>query len=254
MGKDATARPGPGDVLAALLDLVFPAPCHTCGRPLDRQRRSALCGVCWDRLERVPPGGCARCGWSFPDPAGGRGAEHPLCQRCRESVDHFQLARAVLLYREAGVARDAILLCKHAGRRPLLRHLAALLAAEAPLHLALADWDGLVPVPLHWLRRWRRGFNQAEVLARAVGRKHALPIVSALVRVRRTPPQQGGAAARRQNVRGAFAVRTPATIAGRRLLLVDDVFTTGATANAAASALLASGAAEVGVLTLARVA
>jgi ComF family protein len=253
MAAPSVARSGLGDVLAAMVDLVFPTPCHTCGRPLDRARRSALCGRCWDELERVRPGGCTRCGWSFPDPATALGADRPLCQRCREATDHFRLARAVLLYREAGIARDAILLCKHAGRVALLRHLADLLAVEAPAHLRLGDWDGLVPVPLHWSRRWRRGFNQAEVLARAVGRHHSIPLVLALVRTRRTPPQQGDATARRRNVRDAFAVRIPKRVAGRRLLLVDDVFTTGATANAAALALLQAGATDVGVLTLARV-
>lgn len=242
------------EILAALLDLVFPAPCHSCGRPLGLGRRSALCSRCWADLERMGPANCFRCGWPFPDPAAAQGAERPLCQRCRTETDEFRLARAVLVYRQAGTARDAILLAKHAGRRALLRHLAALLAAEAPLHLSLADWDGLVPVPLHWLRRWRRGFNQAEVLAQAVGRQHGLPVVFALARIRRTPPQQGNAAARRRNVRGAFAVRRPGAVAGRRLLVVDDVFTTGATANAAARALRQAGATDVGVLTLARVA
>ena len=254
MALRSVVRPGMGDLLAALLDLVFPTPCHCCGRPLDRERVSALCGRCWAGLERVQPGGCARCGWSFPDAAAGRGVDRPLCQRCRETADDFRLARAVLLYRESGIARDAILLAKHGGRRGLLGHLAALLALEAPRHLLLQDWEALVPVPLHWVRRWHRGFNQAEVLARAVGRRHGLPVVLALARIRRTPPQQGDALARRRNVRGAFAVRNAANIAGRRLLLVDDVFTTGATANAAAAALFASGAGEVGVLTLARVA
>jgi len=133
-----------------------------------------------------------------------------------------------------------------------MRHLAQLLAEAAPQYLSLQDWDGLVPVPLHWLRRWRRGFNQAEVLARAVGARHRLPVLAgALARVRPTPQQHGDLEARRRNVREAFAVR--AVVTGRRLLLVDDVFTTGATADACAAALLRAGAAEVGVLTLARV-
>jgi ComF family protein len=152
------------------------------------------------------------------------------------------------------VARAAILLFKHGGRLSLLRHLARLLAEESPAHLPLLDWDGLVPVPLHWARRWQRGFNQAEVLARAVGRRHRLPVLrGALRRVRPTPPQQGDLEARRRNVRDAFAVPVPSRVAGRRLILVDDVFTTGATANACAGALLRAGAADVAVLTLARV-
>ena len=175
-----------------------------------------------------------------------------MCQRCRETRDDFRIARAALRYRHDGIARTAILLAKHGRRLSLLRHLAGLLAESAPQYLSLGDWDGLVPVPLHWTRRWRRGFNQAEVLARAVGRRHELPVLGgALSRVRATPLQQGDFDARRRNVRDAFAVRRE--VAGRRLLLVDDVFTTGATANACAAVLLRAGAAEVGVLTLARV-
>jgi ComF family protein len=242
------------DMASGLLHLIFPTPCETCRRPLDLGRRSALCGRCWDALERMPEKGCHRCGWPFPDEATAQGAERPLCARCRETRDDFELARAPLLYREDGIARQAILLCKHGGRLGLLRHLARLLAAEAPAYLAVRDWSALVPVPLYWTRRWRRGFNQAEVLARSVGRHHGLPVLTrALVRVRATPPQQGNAEARRQNVCDAFRTRRGALIEGRRLLLVDDVFTTGATANACAHALLESGAAAVGVLTLARV-
>jgi ComF family protein len=202
----------------------------------------------------MPIEGCLRCGWPFPGPGGAGGTERTLCQRCRETEDHFQVARAVLRYRDGGIARDAILLAKHGGRLSLLRHLANLLAEEAPKHLTLRAWDGLVPVPLHWMRRLRRGFNQAEVLARAVGRRHRLPVLrSALRRVRGTPPQQGDAGARRANVRDAFAVPNRGAVAGKRLLLVDDVFTTGATANACARAILAAGADAVGILTLARV-
>lgn len=247
-------RPAPRDLLAAFFHLVFPTPCHVCRRSLDPEHVSALCGRCWGALERMPAEGCLRCGWPFPGPAGTAGAERPLCQRCRETRDHFRTARAALRYREGGIARAAILLAKHGRRLALLRHLARLLAEDAPRRFLLADWDGLVPVPLYWTRRWQRGFNQAEVLARAVERRHRIPVLGrALVRVRATPPQQGDIAARRRNVADAFDVIAPARVAGRRLLLVDDVFTTGATADACARALLRAGAADVGVLTLARV-
>ena len=243
-----------GDLWAAALHLLFPTPCHVCAAPLDRDRVSSLCGRCWRALERMPAAGCSRCGWPFPDAESAAGTERPLCQRCRESEDHFTLARAVLCYRTNGTARAAILQAKHGRRLSLLRHLADLLAAEAPRQLPMAGWEGLVPVPLHWRRRWERGFNQAEVLARAVGRRHGLPVLRrALVRVRPTPLQQGDVEARRRNVREAFAVRAPGVVRDRRLLLVDDVFTTGATCNACARVLLDAGAAEVGVLTLARV-
>jgi ComF family protein len=253
----APADPAPAGparaVLASLLHLVFPTPCHGCGKALDAARRSALCGRCWAALERMPPAGCHRCGWPLPDAAGLRGVEEALCQRCRQTADHFRVARAILLYRGGGLAREAILLAKHGGRPRLLRHLADLLAAEAPEHLALTAWDAVVPVPLHWSRRWRRGYNQAEILARGLRRRHGLPVLRVLVRTRPTPPQHGDAAERRRNVRGAFTLPRPAAVAGRRLLLVDDVFTTGATANGCALVLREAGAADVGVLTLARV-
>jgi ComF family protein len=244
----------PRDLPAAFLHLIFPAPCEICRQPLDLNRVSVLCGRCWSRLERMPPEGCDRCGWPFPDPAGMRGVETPLCQRCRQTRDHFRLARSALRYREDGVARAAILLAKHGRRLPLLTELGRLLAAEAPGRLPLGEWDALVPVPLHWVRRWRRGFNQAEVLSRAVARRHGLPVLRrALRRARATPPQEGDVEARRRNVRDAFAVTAAAAVTGRRLLLVDDVFTTGATVDACAGTLLRAGAADVGVLTLARV-
>jgi ComF family protein len=242
------------DIAAGLLHLAFPTPCPVCRRPLDLGWRGALCGGCWEALERTPPAACDRCGWPFPAAGGARGADRPLCQRCLETRDEFVSARAALRYREGGVARAAILLCKHGGGLGLLRHLAHLLAREAPGDLMLRGWDTVVPVPLHWRRRWRRGFNQADILARAVGRRHGLSLERyCLARVRATPPQRGDPAARRRNVRGAFAVRRAERIAGRRVLLVDDVFTTGATANACAAALREAGATAVGVLTLARV-
>ena len=247
-------RLAPRDVLAACLHLIFPTPCPVCAGRLDSGRVSDLCGRCWSRLERMPAEGCSRCGWPFPGSAAARGTEAPLCQRCRETRDHFRLARAALRYRDEGIARAAILLAKHGRRLPLLRELGRLLADEAPTYLSLREWDGVVPVPLHWARRWRRGFNQAAVLARAVGGRHGLPVLArALTRLRATPLQQGDFDARRRNVRDAFGVATEAGLAGRRLLLVDDVFTTGATADACAETLLRAGAADVGVLTLARV-
>jgi ComF family protein len=154
--------------------------------------------------------------------------------------------------------RAAIHALKYGGRPVLAAPLGQLLAEEGAeaVPVALRDWaDGVLPVPLHPARRAERGFNQAELLAAPCAARWGVRMLPrALVRARPTLPQADlDAAARRANVRDAFRVSRPGEVRGRRVLLVDDVLTTGATVGAAAGALLAAGAAAVGVLTLARV-
>lgn len=148
-----------------------------------------------------------------------------------------------------GVLRQLIHLFKYGKVRTLARPLGGLLAAALPRE---ERFDAVTPVPLHWRRQWRRGFNQSELLAREVARRTGLPLIKPVRRKRATPPQAGMTnAQRRDSVAGAFAVRRD--LAGLRLLLIDDVSTTGATANACAGALKAAGATRVALLTLARV-
>lgn len=116
------------------------------------------------------------------------------------------------------------------------------------------SFDAIVPVPLYWLRQWRRGFNQSEVLARGLGRRLGLPVICGLRRVRSTQVQAGlSNTARRQNVAQAFRSRRGRSVAGKRILLIDDVMTTGSTAAACALALKRAGAARVALVTVARV-
>ena len=129
-------------------------------------------------------------------------------------------------------------------RRPLGELLAAALPRDE-------RFDGVVPVPLHWRRRWQRGFNQSELLARAIARSRGVPLMAALRRVRHTATQTGlSNTSRRRNVAGAFQVRLP--VAGKRILLIDDVMTTGSTVAACAAALRRAGALRIVVLTVAR--
>lgn len=239
---------------AALLHLIFPGPCRACGQPLGAGRRSAFCRPCWEGTRFIQDPVCPCCGWPFPSPVALAASPDHLCGRCRVRGDAFALARAVALYEPGGVIREGILLFKH-GRRTLVGEaLAGLMALRAPSCLDIRAWDCLVPVPLYWRREWERGFNQAAILARGVGRRHRLPVhPRALRRLRPTPAQSGSPDDRTRNVRGAFRVRQRGRVAGGRVLLIDDVFTTGATANACAEALLHGGAAAVGVYTLARV-
>jgi ComF family protein len=140
---------------------------------------------------------------------------------------------------------------KYGGMRPLAGPLGDYLARALPLDEA---FDAVVPVPLHWFRRFQRGFNQAQLLARHIGKKRNLPVLRAVRRVRATRTQTGLTnTKRRQNVAGAFRARRGRRVEGLRLLLVDDVMTTGATASACASALKRAGAKSVTLLTVARV-
>ena len=238
--------------LDPLLDLVFPAVCPVCATRSDDPVHRPFCGPCWAALPIGLDPGCPVCGEPFPGLAGA----FP-CDGCRRHPPAYAFARAVARYQDG--MREAIHAMKYGARPVVAAPLGRLLAEAAPgaLPAPPGDWaDGLVPVPLHPARLAERGFNQAELLAAPCAARWRVPVLGrALIRTRPTPPQTDlDAAARRTNVRNAFAVPRPAEIRGRRLLLVDDVLTTGATVGAAAQALREAGAAAVGVLTLARVA
>ncbi len=180
----------------------------------------------------------------------GAGRRDPLCGRSRRPG--FAYARAALRYGE--IAREAIHAFKFGGRRGLANPLGDLLAGLGLRALPGAAPDLLVPVPLHPRRARERGYNQALLLARRLERAWGVPVAAhALRRAVPTQPQADlDAAARRRNVRDAFAVQSPGLIAGRHVVLVDDVLTTGATAGECARTLSRAGAATVGVLTVAR--
>jgi ComF family protein len=240
-----------------LLDLLLPPRCLKCGTQVEQQ--GALCPGCWKDLTFLSAPLCARCGYPFEfepfefEPVEFEKAHDSLCAQCIRRPPAFGRARAVFRYDDA--SRGLVLSFKHRDRTDAASAFGAWLArAGAPL---LADADLIMPVPLHWLRLFRRRYNQAALLAGALSRASGRPAVyDALIRSRPTPSQGGlGREARRRNVRGAFRVRPgrAAALAGRRILLVDDVLTTGATAEECARALYGAGAAAVDLLTLARV-
>jgi ComF family protein len=232
---------------AGLLNTVLPPRCLKCGAAVDRA--GALCAACWPALAFLAPPLCACCGYPFEFDLG-PGA---LCGSCAAEPPEYQRARAVLRYDDA--SRDLVLRFKHGDRidsAPAFGRWLARAGAEL-----LAEADLIAPVPLHWWRLFRRRYNQAALLASALAGATGRPAVNdLLVRKRATPSQGGlGRAERRRNVAGAFAVhpRRRAGLGDKRVLLVDDVLTTGATAEACARALLKAGARAVDVLTLARV-
>lgn len=204
----------------------------------------------WSKLHFLSDPLCACCGTPLDIAV----EDGQLCAACLAHRPIYGRARAALAYGD--VSRDLVLALKYQGRRDSLDLLSRWMAA-AGANL-LADADLIVPVPLHYFRLVRRGFNQSVWLAAALARRSSVPLaVDALKRVRATPIQGGlSADGRRRNVQGAFRIRKAreATIRDKKILLVDDVLTTGATAEACSRALKRAGAPCVDVLTLARVA
>jgi ComF family protein len=180
---------------------------------------------------------------AFPLDAEGR------CALCRSGLRGFDAAYCFGAYE--GVLRELIHLYKYGKIQTLARPLGDLLAAALPRD---QEWNVLVPVPLHWRRQWERGFNQSELLARSIARRTAIPVVNALRRTHATLTQaQLSNTNRRRNVTNAFRCKPAAAVAGKRILLIDDVMTTGSTGAACALALKRAGALKVALLTVARV-
>lgn len=229
------------------LDLVLPPQCLACGVLVDEP--GTVCAACWSALRFLAPPWCAACGLPFEyDPGWGA-----LCGPCVRQPPVFARARAALAYDDS--SRRPILGFKHGDRTESAVAFARWM--ERAGAEVILDADLIVPVPLHWTRLFLRRYNQAGLLAQAVAARAGLPCVpDALKRVRRTPPLgRLGPAERRRTLGRAFAVAPgrAGEIAGRRVLLIDDVLTTGETATACARVLLAAGANAVDVLTLARV-
>jgi ComF family protein len=257
-------------MLHYIVNFFYPPRCAACDVRLGSGAVRRLCSACVEDIDRMPDALCAVCGIPLEaDRQDADGAE--WCARCRDSPPHFTRARAVVRYRhdagdtgdadgdagpagasDGGVVPSIIRRHKYGLDQSLTHALAECLGDELPL--GAADYDVIIPVPLHIGRRRWRGFNQAAMLAVAVARRMDRPLdLSTLVRVRETPPQtRQNRGERIKNLKRAFAVRRPARIANRSILLIDDVMTTGATADECARTLLAAGAWRVDVLTLAR--
>lgn len=221
----------------AALELLFPSRCLGCGRS-----GTFLCDGCEQQLRPALPPRCPRC-WE-PRPYAGE------CLSCQLQPPAFDALRAAFIY--DGLARELVQALKYRGMTALAGRMGELLASAARQQGVEAEL--IVPVPLSGLRKRTRGYNQAEALARALAGHLGLPVATrAIARRRHTPPQARSAdsEARRANVAGAFSAR-PQGVAGRRVLLVDDVATTGATLSACAEALKAAGAVSVWALTFAR--
>ena len=228
------------------LDTLYPPTCLACRAATDAH--GALCPRCWSAMRFIERPYCERLGTPFEQDLG----EGLISPQAMADPPVFARARAVARF-EDGPARKLVHRLKYSDRAEMARPIGRWMArAGAGL---LADADCIIPVPLHPLRLWRRRFNQAALLAREVARATGKPCdVDALLRVKPTPSQVGLSRAQRaQNVQGAFKVAGGAAVKGLNVVLVDDVLTSGATANAASRALIRAGAKRVDVLVFARV-
>lgn len=233
--------------LAGFLELLLPGACPHCGVQLPAGTPADhLCPTCLAGVHPLHSPRCPRCALPYPTE---NGTDH-LCESCLRRAPAFAWVAAAGLYRES--LREAVHHFKFRGGIGLDRALARLLALALEVEQPGYRPDLIVPVPLHRRRLRERTYNQALLLARRLGRRWQTPVHPVLLeRARHTPPQQGlDAAARRQNLRGAFVLREE--VSARRILLIDDVLTTGATTDECSRVLRAGGAAEVGVAVLGR--
>jgi ComF family protein len=240
-------RGGLRAALRVALDVALPPLCPSCRAPLGDG--VGLCAECWSKLSLIEPPYCARLGIPFTyDPGPGllsmeAIANPPAYDRARAAVRYDDIARALVLSFKYGDRLDLA---------PMMGKWMARAGREL-----LSEADALLPVPLHWRRLWARRFNQSAALAGTISDIGGVPVLhGALKRVRATPQQVGlSKTERADNVQGAFRVPADekAHVAGRRLVLIDDVLTSGATVDTCARALLRAGAAHVDVLVFARV-
>lgn len=238
------------DYCSRFIDLLFPPLCHSCRALIQDGREVMICDTCLEAAVPLVSPLCDCCGRPFPD---FNGADH-LCGRCITEPPPFAIARGALLF--AGTTRDLIHEFKYSGKVMLRRPLALLAADRLDSFAVGFGADLIVPVPLHTKRLRQRGFNQAVLLGEIFSKRWGVPLQrNNLQRNRWTEPQVNlAASARPENVKGAFALTAPVQIAGKRILLVDDVYTTGSTVRECSRVLMAAGATAVAVLTVARAA
>lgn len=228
---------------------LLPVDCAACGSPLTDDPIPLFCAGCWGTISSLTHSRCARCDRPFISPVATAYSPNHVCQSCAERPPSY--TKAWTLYPYLPPLQDAICLFKYRGKVALASPLARLMIDRLP---PLDSMDLIMPVPLHIQRLREREFNQSLLLADRIGRHLDTPVsFTDLIRIAPSPAQTTlSRKGRLKNLRGAFALRHPGSIAGKRILLIDDVFTTGATVNECAKTLHKAGSGDVFVLTLGR--
>ncbi len=238
-------------LLKSLIWFIYPAQCKCCGENLDPADGYYICKSCWDNVEYIERPYCEKCG-SPLDNLSNLSEKVFSCANC---PDEFKLnkARSIAYYHTA--IGEAIRLLKDEGKIVIANKLAEIMVSGISNLLSLEDYDCIIPVPLHKKKIRKRGFNQMELIGRKISEKIGIPLeTKILVKIKDTPSQRGlPRKERSQNVKGSFAVINFSNIERKKVLLIDDVMTTGSTVNECAKTLLMEGKVySVDALTLAR--
>lgn len=250
-GKSPTRWQPLRDAVGALVSVLFPAPCRICREPLSTSSRIPVCPDCLAAIQPIRAPLCLSCGRPFPP--GAPATVDSICHACRQDLYHFDVARSFARYETA--LEHILLILKYDPVTPLAGWFAARLEEVVRSEPALGQVDWLVPVPLDRSRMRQRGYNQAELIARPLAKRLGRPVATDLLtRLRSRPPKLKLSRRERwETVRGAFQAEASTQVDRARILLVDDVLTSGATLDACSRALRSAGAVAVHAVTVARV-
>ncbi|MDI6703163.1 MAG: ComF family protein [bacterium] len=235
--------------LDPVINFVFPANCEICGSDLTSIKEKYVCFKCLSKIRLLFPPFCHRCGKGISSSF--KWVERPLCKECLKTKRYFCEARAVSRYE--GIIKECIHLIKYKKRIALYKPLMHLLIDCIIKNWQVEDFDFIIPVPLHKSRLRKRTFNQAELFSSSIGKYFGIPVSDSLKRYKDTPSQVNLSEKERvQNVKDAFLIRKKDHLfKDKVIMLIDDVYTTGATVNECSKVLMEAGAKKVYVLTLA---
>ena len=246
----ATGRALLQQVIETALTFLYPAQCRACDTPLGLETVPYLCNACWAQMQFIEPPWCEMCGTPLRSASSFDGSE--VCDACAKAPPRYGKLRTIAFYEAA--LREAIHLFKFQKRTGLAKPLIQLMLTHLPDDCRIEDYDFILPIPIHKKRLRERGFNQSRLLAEGIAKAKGVPMATNIfVRHKNTKAQSSLAGRERQeNITDAFELRKPDAIFGKHLLLIDDVFTTGATIREAVKELWNADPGEIDVLTLAR--